>query len=60
VLTGIIAGLLAQGADPYESAILGAWLHAQAGLISSDLIGSEGAVLAGDVLDALPEVIQIV
>ena len=31
VLTGIIAGLLAQGVDPIRAAVVGCWLHGRAG-----------------------------
>ncbi|WP_337924745.1 ADP/ATP-dependent (S)-NAD(P)H-hydrate dehydratase [Szabonella alba] len=43
VLAGFIAGLLARGADPFDAACSGAWLHAEAarrfgpGLIAEDL-----------------------
>ena len=43
VLSGIIAGLLAQGMDPFLSAASAAWLHGKAaagfgmGLIASDI-----------------------
>ncbi len=43
VLTGMIAGLLAQGMDPFQAAACAAWLHGEAanifgpGLISEDL-----------------------
>jgi ADP-dependent NAD(P)H-hydrate dehydratase / NAD(P)H-hydrate epimerase len=57
VLAGIIVGLRAQGLDAYEAARLGAWVHAQAGLAAGVVLGSTAAVLAGDVLDALIEVI---
>jgi NAD(P)H-hydrate epimerase len=49
VLTGVIAGLLAQGLDAYRAACIGVALHAQAGdlaardgqcgLLASDLFG---------------------
>jgi NAD(P)H-hydrate epimerase len=56
VLAGLIVGLMAQGLDAYDAAIAGAWIHAQAGLIAADAYGSTASVLAGDVLDAVPDV----
>jgi len=53
VLAGLIVGLRAQGLDPYQASAAGAWIHAQAGLLAADLLGSTAAVLAGDVLAAL-------
>lgn len=58
VLAGLIAGLRAQGIDAYEAALSGCWIHAQAGLLAADKIGSPAAVLAGDILDAIPEVLS--
>jgi NAD(P)H-hydrate epimerase len=58
VLAGLIVGLLAQGLDPYDAAIAGAWIHAQAGLIAAEDLGSTASVLAGDVLDAIPDVMS--
>jgi NAD(P)H-hydrate epimerase len=52
VLTGFVAGLLAQGMAPFEAAAAGAWLHgaaaAQFGL----------GLVAQDLPDALPRVLQ--
>ena len=59
VLAGLIVGLRAQGLDAYESAAAGAWIHAQAGLLAADILGSTAAVLAGDVLAALVDVLAI-
>ncbi len=53
VLAGVIAGLRAQGAAPYDSARLGAYTHALAGTIAIDRVGSSRSVIAGDVLEAL-------
>ncbi|MDD2770155.1 MAG: NAD(P)H-hydrate dehydratase [Methylococcus sp.] len=51
VLTGVIAGLLAQHVPPFEAACLGVRIHGQAG----DLAASAGerGLLAGDVIEAL-------
>lgn len=57
VLAGLIVGLMAQGLDAYDAAVAGAWIHAQAGLIAADELGSAASVLAGDLLDAVPEVL---
>ena len=57
VLAGMIAGLRAQGMKAYDAARLGAWVHAQAGLIAAQIQGSSAAVLAGDVLEAIPDVL---
>jgi NAD(P)H-hydrate epimerase len=58
VLSGIIAGLRAQGMAAFDAAACGAWLHGQAGLLAVDLIGHEAAVLAGDLIEALPLVFR--
>jgi len=57
VLSGLIVGLRAQGLDAYDAAVAGAWIHAQAGLLAADAYGSTASVIAGDVLDAIPDVI---
>ncbi len=57
VLAGLIAGLRAQGMEAYDAARLGAWVHAQAGLAAAVVQGSTAAVLAGDVLEAVADVL---
>lgn len=57
VLAGLITGLRAQGVDAYDAARAGAWIHAQAGLAAVEFTGSLASVLAGDVLEAIPDVI---
>ncbi len=52
VLTGIIAGLLAQGARAFEAAVLGVYLHAWAGDKASEALG-EHACMAGDIVKHL-------
>jgi len=56
VLAGLIVGLRAQGLEAYDAAVAGTWIHAQAGLIAADDLGSTASVLAGDVLEAVPDV----
>ena len=57
VLAGIITGLRAQGIEAYDSARAGAWIHAQAGLSAAGSLGGSASVLAGDVVDAIQDVI---
>ena len=57
VLAGMITGLCAQGLDPFHAAAVGAWVHAQAGLIAAEWMGSTASVLAEDVIEAIPEVL---
>jgi NAD(P)H-hydrate epimerase len=58
VLAGLIVGLRAQGTDAYPAALVGAWIHAQAGLRASRRLGSSISVLAGDVLNSVEDVIS--
>ena len=58
VLAGLIGGLLAQGVSAYDAAVAGAWIHAQAGLYAAEKVGAEAAVLAGDVMDAIGDVLS--
>ncbi len=55
VLTGIIAGLAAQGLSMIDAAVLGAYLHGLCGERASSRLGGVG-VLAGDLPGVLPEV----
>ena len=57
VLSGIITGLLAQGASPTDAAVCGVYLHACAGKIAKDAIGEYG-MTAEDILSALPHTFQ--
>ena len=57
VLTGVIAGLLAQKLSGRDAAILGVYLHGLAADIAAESIGVHG-LMARDVLEALPTAIQ--
>jgi NAD(P)H-hydrate epimerase len=57
VLTGIIAGLIAQGAEPSLAAPLGVYIHGLAGDIGSAELGHY-SLTAGSLLDALPKVFR--
>lgn len=57
VLAGMIAALLAQGVDPIGSSILGATLHARAGIAAAERL-TEIAVTPEDVIDAIPDAIR--
>ena len=52
VLTGIVAGLAAQGVQPYDAAVLGAYIH---GRCADELVKSQNAasVLASELIDSL-------
>ncbi|MBM7854882.1 NAD(P)H-hydrate epimerase [Desulfohalotomaculum tongense] len=57
VLTGIIAGLAAQGMDITSAAASGAYLHGLAGDRASEHLGSHG-LLAGEIINYLPQSIK--
>jgi NAD(P)H-hydrate epimerase len=58
VLSGIIAGLLAQGMPPYDAACLGVYVHAVAGELTREEVGEAGA-LASDLLPRVPRAISL-
>ena len=57
VLTGIIAGLMAQGHASETAAVLGVYLHGVAGDIAAEAFGMHG-LIASDVLKAVPKAIS--
>lgn len=59
VLAGAITGLRAQGIPPYEAAVLGGYIHGLAGTLAGKRVGNTRSVIAGDVLDSLPEAISL-
>ena len=58
VLAGLIVGLLAQGVDAFQAACMGAWIHANAGLLAARILGNTASVIARDVLNAVPQIIS--
>lgn len=52
ILAGCIAGLLAQGAQPFEAAVAGTYVHGLAGTLAGQ--GGTRSVIASDVLSTLP------
>jgi NAD(P)H-hydrate epimerase len=59
VLTGIIAGLIAQGAAPSEAGWAGAYLHGFAGDLARDRYGIRG-MLASDIVSNIPGALMAV
>lgn len=59
VLAGVIAALRAQGLSPADAAALGAYIHAVAGLLAVDGIGSEEGVMAQDIAKFVPVAIAL-
>jgi hydroxyethylthiazole kinase-like uncharacterized protein yjeF len=56
VLSGIVGGLLARGAEPLSALLWAVWLHGQAGMRLSKQIGPAG-FLAREIADAIPAVL---
>ncbi len=57
VLAGAIAGLMAQGLEPFDAAACGVYLHGEAGRIVRAELGDTG-MIASDLLPALPLAIK--
>jgi ADP-dependent NAD(P)H-hydrate dehydratase / NAD(P)H-hydrate epimerase len=53
VLSGVIGAYLAKAMDPFHAACAGVLVHARAGRLAAQTIGSEG-VIARDVIELLP------
>jgi NAD(P)H-hydrate epimerase len=56
VLTGLIAGFLAQKTTPIAAAVSGVYIHSYAGELLRETKGEHG-LIAGDIIDAIPEAI---
>ena len=57
VLTGIIAGIMAQGYQPLESCLLGVYIHGMAGDLALSEVGYE-ALIASDIIKYLGKSFQ--
>ena len=57
VLAGLIAGLMAQGSDPFTAAVTGVYVHAEAGRRLQALQGPAG-LLASELLPEIPLVMK--
>jgi NAD(P)H-hydrate epimerase len=57
VLAGVIAGLVAQGSEPFEAAVTGVYVHAEAGRRIAGRLGDSG-LLASDLLLEVPLVMR--
>ena len=58
VLTGLIAGLMAQKISAFDAALLGVYLHGLAADLVAEEIGLHG-LMAGDVLNNVPKAIKL-
>jgi len=57
VLSGVIAGLSAQGLSPFDAASLGVYLHGLAAEMAKERLGDTG-MIASDLLPLLPVTIK--
>lgn len=57
VLAGLIVGLRAQGVVAFDAASAGVWLHGQSGLRAAARAGGSAGLLAGDLIQELPDLI---
>jgi ADP-dependent NAD(P)H-hydrate dehydratase / NAD(P)H-hydrate epimerase len=53
VLTGIIASLIGQGVDAFDSAVAGTYIHGAAGNMASSIKGERG-LIASDIISSIP------
>ena len=58
VLTGLIAGFLAQGMTGMQAAVSGAFAHGMAGDLAAQKLGQRG-MIAGDILNHVPEALSL-
>ncbi len=60
VLAGLIVGLRAQGLNAFDAAVIGAWIHAHAGLWAAKDLGSTAAVVASDLLQGIIQMMKVI
>ena len=56
VLSGVVAGLMAQGLSPLGAACAGIWLHAVAGESAGAVLGN--GLIATDIMKSLPSILR--
>ena len=57
ILSGIITAFMAQGADPFKSAVMGAYVHGLSGEKAEKVLTSR-CVTASEIIEYLPEVFK--
>jgi ADP-dependent NAD(P)H-hydrate dehydratase / NAD(P)H-hydrate epimerase len=60
ILAGLIAGMLAQGLQPYEAAVAGGYVHGLAGELAARDFGSGRGVVAGDLFQRIPAALDLI
>lgn len=58
VLAGMVTALIAQGVESFKAAAAAAWVHARAGQLAEEKLGTSASVLASDVIKQISEVIS--
>jgi NAD(P)H-hydrate epimerase len=54
ILAGLIAGIIAQGVEPFDAAVIAGYVHGLSGELSAQKYNSGRGVIASDVLDMIP------
>ena len=59
VLSGMIAGLIGQGLEPFDAALCAVWLHGAAGERAAALATTPAGTVASDLLAHLPHALHL-